>query len=134
MCCNIGQYEKGCICKSCWETHDHGAKAGGINKWRLEAMSGSCLGLGRYMKMTMAALGFTSHGVVGTYGKFRIQPDPGWDFPDLARHIEGDVAAQIAHRNHKLPPQICLKCNFKNDYAGPEHLQPNGSYICRSCR
>lgn len=33
-----------------------------------------------------------------------------------------------------LPPQICTKCKFKNDYAGHEHLQPNGTYICRGCK
>lgn len=33
-----------------------------------------------------------------------------------------------------LPPQICTVCNFKNDYAGPEHLQANGTYICRGCK
>lgn len=38
------------------------------------------------------------------------------------------------HKPEKLPPQICTSCKFKNDYAGHEHLQPNGTYLCRSCK
>lgn len=35
--------------------------------------------------------------------------------------------------NGKIPPQTCTACKYRNDYAGPEHLQADGSYICRDC-
>lgn len=32
-----------------------------------------------------------------------------------------------------LPPANCKRCNFYNEYVGPEHLV-NGEYLCRPCK
>lgn len=28
----------------------------------------------------------------------------------------------------------CKKCNCRNEYAGPEHLNKDGVYICYECK
>lgn len=33
-----------------------------------------------------------------------------------------------------LGPQHCKVCNFRNEYAGREHLSADGSYTCRGCK
>ncbi len=34
----------------------------------------------------------------------------------------------------KLPPMNCIKCQFRNEYVGKEHLDKDGKYTCRSCK
>ena len=54
---------------------------------------------------------------------------------DIEEAIVADAAAQLKYKNNgAIGPQICTKCKFKNDYAGPEHLSHDGSYTCRSCK
>lgn len=33
----------------------------------------------------------------------------------------------------RVPPMDCTRCNVRNEYLGPEHLE-NGVYTCRSCK
>ncbi len=53
---------------------------------------------------------------------------------DLAKLVEIDQAAAKAEANKKLPPMNCIKCQFRNEYVGREHLDEKGRYICRQCR
>jgi hypothetical protein len=34
----------------------------------------------------------------------------------------------------KMAPMKCKRCDFVNEYIGPEHLDANGIYTCRSCK
>jgi len=67
------------------------------------------------------------------YGKAFI---PEWPTrEDLEKAIARDREAELKHKNDgAIGPQICTKCKFKNDYAGREHLSPDGSYTCRGCK
>ncbi len=54
---------------------------------------------------------------------------------DIEEAIVADAAMELKYKNNgAIGPQICTKCKFKNDYAGKEHLSPDGSYTCRSCK
>lgn len=104
------KYYSGCKCKSCCDRHNAAASKpsnmmGGVAMERL-------LGLG--------------FQVPSPY-------DPSIFFKSMDELFPLAIRPAMGP-NTILPPQVCKRCNFKNDYAGPEHLQHDGTYICRSCK
>ncbi len=46
------------------------------------------------------------------------------------------VTPDLGYAPTKPEPMVatCVRCNYKNEYAGPEHLDANGVYKCRDCK
>ncbi len=62
------------------------------------------------------------------YGPFGVPvfpPEAFSDIQDLPKPPKG---------GKKLPPMNCIRCHFRNEYVGPEHLDELGLYTCRQCK
>ncbi len=104
-----GAYLGGCRCKDCTE-------------------------FAKYMAASMSA---QSAGF-GGFNMWMPPPQPMWvgplpSFADPVPDTKPEAAAE-AKKDLKLPPMNCLRCNFRNEYVGKEHLDGDGKYTCRTCR
>ncbi len=53
------------------------------------------------------------------------------DWKDI---LETKTAPVLPPESDKLPPMSCIKCYFRNEFVGPEHLDKDGKYTCRQCK
>lgn len=107
LACDMNKYCGGCKCKHCSLRHDFMAKNGRVYWGRVVALGFSV------PDSSPGAGGRKDYLCTMTMAEL---------FPQTAKLVPAI-----------LPPQICIRCKFKNDFAGPEHLT-SGEYICRSCK
>lgn len=127
--CSKDKYSNNCHCAQClaWDNTAYPDKI--AQGWTMDPSGGLITPpaghrlYSQYFPNLPVTQPYSPTGMFGAIPVF-----PGWITPpDI-------IPATQKSPTGKLPPMNCLKCNYRNEYVGPEHLDELGLYTCRTCK